>query len=49
MHEIDGADQGIMLLQFGVNTTADTKLGFLWWVLLEDFCRDLPFSNGAFE
>ncbi len=29
------------LVQFGANTTAEIKPGLLWWVLLEDFCRDL--------
>ena len=29
------------LVQLGVNTTAEIKPGSLWYVLREDFCRDL--------
>ncbi len=40
-------DDSVHLVQFGVNTPAEIKPGSSWWVLLEDFCRDLLADLGS--
>jgi len=32
--------RGGALVQFGVNTTTETRLVYQWWRLYKDFCRD---------